>query len=103
MLRIAENVGWYVGRFLLCLLLGSWADTEPAIALPEARYFTLFAGGLVSSLAPGTVLYGVARYYSYHIDVFKPFVWFPLVIILITFVSEWIRNEIGKKTNQSSS
>jgi hypothetical protein len=89
----------YIGRALLCLLIGSWADT----AVPRARNFTLAAGSLVLGLVVGLILYEFPCFFlSFKIERLGAFVWLPAGIIVLTFVVEGIRKEIQKNAGQTT-
>jgi len=83
----------YIGRYLLCFLIGSWAD----MARPPARNFTLAVGSLVVGLLLGGFIYGLARVYpSWEINELTAFVLLPAGAIIFTFVLEGIKKEIQK-------
>lgn len=89
----------YIGRYLLCFLIGSWADT----ALPRARNFTLAAGSLVLGLVLGSISYLFGKFYpSCQIDGLSAFMWIPAGAIIFTFVIEGIKREIQKDAGQVS-
>lgn len=79
---------YYIGRFVLCLLLGSWADT----AGDPVRLFALAAGGLASGLMLGVIAY-LCTWPWCQVDAVTAFVGIPAGTLIFTFVIEKIHNK----------
>lgn len=83
----------YMGRFLLWILMGSWADTGSG----RARNFTLAVGSLALGLALGFISNRWCK-----LDSVSSYAGIPAGAIILTFVIESVKKEVQKPTGGTS-